>query len=187
MEITQGPIILKVKARQCRVTVLYTFSQETCVLLFYVKPLVRYYYYFYMSDHINAVYNSTSLFITICVGKTVPEGPSSRRDINVKHSQGLNKVLSKDINQIRMTFRLCHKGTSLPRRVAGVSVRQESLRRSRRKYFPEGTPCDSLWETWNLFVLKTSPLPIHIRSIDLLYSLKVWDYPLDKYPNQAGN
>ena len=55
-----------------------------------------------------------------------------------------------------MPFRLCRKGTSLPRRIAGVSVRQESLRRPRRKYSPEGTPRGSLWETWNLFVLKTS-------------------------------
>ena len=37
----QGPGILKVRARRCCVTVLYTFSQETGVLLFYVKPLVR--------------------------------------------------------------------------------------------------------------------------------------------------
>ena len=37
----QGPGILKVRARHCRVTVLYTFSQETGVLLLYVKPLVR--------------------------------------------------------------------------------------------------------------------------------------------------
>ena len=120
-----------------------------------------------MSDHINAVYNNMYLFVTSYVVKTVPEDPNSRRNINVKQSQGLNRVLSKVINQLKMTFRLCHKGTSLPRRVAGVSVRQESLRHSRRKYSPEGTPCDSLWETWNLFVLKTSPLPIHIRSIDL--------------------
>ena len=55
-----------------------------------------------------------------------------------------------------MPFRLCRKGTSLPRRIAGVSVWQESLRRPRRKYSPEGTPPGSSWETWNLFVLKTS-------------------------------
>ena len=40
-EFVQGPGILKVRARLCRVTVLHTFSQETGVLLFYVKPLVR--------------------------------------------------------------------------------------------------------------------------------------------------
>ena len=44
----------------------------------------------------------------------------------------------------------------MPRRIAGVSVRQESLRRPRCKYSPEGTPRGSSWETWNLFVLKTS-------------------------------
>ena len=139
MEITQGPIILKVQARQCcYVTVLYTFSQETGNLLFFVKPLVRYYYYFYMSDHINAVYNNMYLFVTSYVVKTVPEDPNSRRNINVKQSQGLNRVLSKVINQLKMTFRLCHKGTSLPRRVAGVSVRQESMRLSRCKYSRKG-------------------------------------------------
>ena len=69
MEIVQGPSILKVRARQCRVTVLYTFSQEAGVLLFYVKPLVRNYIIFYMSDHINAVYSNMYLVVTICAGK----------------------------------------------------------------------------------------------------------------------
>ena len=40
-QLVQGPGILKVRARLCRVTVLHIFSQETGVLLFYVKPLVR--------------------------------------------------------------------------------------------------------------------------------------------------
>ena len=46
LKIIQGPSILKVHARQCRVTVLYTFSQEAGVLLFYFKPLVRNYIIF---------------------------------------------------------------------------------------------------------------------------------------------
>ena len=57
LENVQGPGVLKVCAQQCRNTVLYTFSQEAGVLLFYVRPLVRNYYYFYMSDSINAVYS----------------------------------------------------------------------------------------------------------------------------------
>ena len=64
----QGPGILKVRARRCRVTVLYTFSQETGVLLFYVKPLVRNFIIFYMSDHINAVYSNMYPVVTICAG-----------------------------------------------------------------------------------------------------------------------
>ena len=31
--------------------------------MFYVKPLVRYYYYFYMSDHMNAFYNVISIIV----------------------------------------------------------------------------------------------------------------------------
>ena len=37
-QLVQGPGILKVRARLCRVTVLHIFSQETGVLLFYVNP-----------------------------------------------------------------------------------------------------------------------------------------------------
>ena len=75
LEITQGPGILKVRARPCRVTVLYTFSQEAGVLLFYVKPLVRNYYYFYMSGHINAVYSNMYPVVIICASKRMPKDP----------------------------------------------------------------------------------------------------------------
>ena len=68
----QGPGILKVRARRCRVTVLYTFSQETGVLLFYVKPLVRNFYYFYVSDYRNAVYCNTYHTVTICANQPLP-------------------------------------------------------------------------------------------------------------------
>ena len=70
-----GPSILKVRAQQCRVTVFYTFSQEAGVLLFYFKPLVRNYYYFYMSDHINAVYSNMYPVAIICASKWVPKDP----------------------------------------------------------------------------------------------------------------
>ena len=45
-----------------------------------------------MSDHINAVYSNMFLVITICAGKMVPKGPDNHCNINVKQSQGLNKV-----------------------------------------------------------------------------------------------
>ena len=57
------------RARVFCMFVRYTFSQEAGVLLFYVKPLVRNYYYFYMSDHINAVYSNMYPVVIICAGK----------------------------------------------------------------------------------------------------------------------
>ena len=42
--------------------------------MFYVKPLVRYYYYFYMSDHMNAVYNVMCIvakYVPLTVGQIV--------------------------------------------------------------------------------------------------------------------
>ena len=45
------------------VPVLFTFSQEAGVLLFYFKLLVRNYYYFYMSDLTNAVYNLICIIV----------------------------------------------------------------------------------------------------------------------------
>ena len=69
LENIQGPSVLKVLTRQCRVTVLYTFSQEAGFLFFYVKPLVRKHYYFYMSDQLNAVYSIMCPIVTICAGK----------------------------------------------------------------------------------------------------------------------
>ena len=68
LEIVHGLSILKVRARQCRVTVLYTFSQEAGVLLFYVKPLVRNYIIFICLT-INAVYSNMYLVVTIYAGK----------------------------------------------------------------------------------------------------------------------
>ena len=37
---------------------------------FYVKPLVRYYHYFYMSDHMNAIYNVICICCKIWVGNS---------------------------------------------------------------------------------------------------------------------
>ena len=38
-------------------------SLHFLILLFYVKPLVRNYYYFYMSDLMNAVYNLICIIV----------------------------------------------------------------------------------------------------------------------------
>ena len=73
LEIVQGPSILKVRARHCRATVLYTLSQEAGVLLFYIKPMVRICYYFYMCDPINAVYNNMYPVESIHAGKWMPK------------------------------------------------------------------------------------------------------------------
>ena len=102
-------------------------------------------YYFYMSDHINAVYSNMYLVVTVCASKSVPEGPDKSpkywRDaepmIKTRFFQKISITLEFTLSP--MTWK-----PSLPRRIAGVSVRQESLRRpsvidQRRKYSPEGT------------------------------------------------
>ena len=58
-----GPGHFKSPGAAVLTTVLYTFSQGTGILLFYVKPLVKNYYYFYMSDLMNAVYNLICILV----------------------------------------------------------------------------------------------------------------------------
>ena len=58
---------------------------------FYIKPLVRYYYYFYTSDHMNAVYN------IICIRCKIYTS-------NSKPNRGPNLLSQKHIRTDRAVF-----------------------------------------------------------------------------------
>ena len=60
--------------------------------MFYVKPLVRNFIIFYMSDHINAVYSNVYPVAIICAGKPLP------RDLDKHCNIDVSKTLSAQIS-----------------------------------------------------------------------------------------
>ena len=71
------------------------------VLLFYIKLLVRNYYYFYMSDHINAVYSNMYPVVIICARKWVAKPLTNHQNVDVMPSKWLHKIFQGATNHHR--------------------------------------------------------------------------------------